>query len=211
MGREEDKKSSSEEIFEKAKALTQKALQDAMLVLGYLAADPMRVHQKALKGLSVDSLMYAGIVFSAIFAAIQALALGRLLFFFAQFFGEPAFSGGARYFKLFFVSLAPVLALFLGFLSTGFVADKKVNPKLALYATGVTLFPIAVLFFLSLLLGMGKLLVVFVLVFACYCVLLTYSALYDLYRLGTRTAFLLTPAFLFVGAYLAGWLYDLLA
>jgi hypothetical protein len=211
MDREEEKKSSYEETIEKAKASTQKALQDAMLVFGYLAADPMRVHQKALTGLSVDGLMYAGIVFSAVFALFQALALGRLVFFFAQFFGEPAFSGGANYFKLFFVSLAPVLALFLSFLGTGFVADKKVNSKLALYATGVTLFPIAALFFLSLLLGMGKLLLIFVLVFVCYCVLLTYSALYDLYNLHTRTAFLLTPALLFVGGYITGWLYDLLA
>jgi hypothetical protein len=60
------------------------------------------------------------------------------------------------------------------------VAYKKVNPKLALYATGVTLFPVAVLFFLPLLLGIGKLL-------------------------------LLTPALLFVGGYLTGGLYDLLA
>lgn len=211
MDREEDKKSSSEEIFEKAKVSTQKALQDAMLVLGHLAADPMRVHQKALMGLSVDGIMYAGIVFSAVFAVFQALALGDLVFFFAGFFGEPAFSGGTSYFKLFFVSLVPVLALFLSFLGTGMVAYKKADPKLALYATGVTLFPIAVLFFLSLFLGMGTLLLLFVLAFACYCVLLTYSALYDLYKLHTRTAFLLTPALLFVGGYLTGWLYDLLA
>ena len=51
MDREEDKESSYEETFDKAKASTQKALQDTMLVLGYLVADPMRVDQKALTGL----------------------------------------------------------------------------------------------------------------------------------------------------------------
>ena len=48
MDPEEPKKASTEEIFEKAKVSTQRALKDAGLVLGYLFYDPMAAHKRAL-------------------------------------------------------------------------------------------------------------------------------------------------------------------
>ena len=93
----------------------------------------------------------------------------------------------------------------------GAILWKKAKPRLALYASGVTLFPATIIFVLYLLLGVGG--AVFLLGFfcACYGVLLAYGVLDDVFGLGSRLSFLATPVLFGVSGYLTGLFYNLIA
>lgn len=213
MDPKEPKRASAEEIIEKARVSTQRALKDAGLVLGYLFSDPMAAHKRALGEFSKESLMYVGLIFSLAFVLFQALAVKDLFVLILGVMDSNVYRSpdGINFLQLFIMGLVPLGALFLSFLGLGAMLWKKAEPKLALYASGVTLFPATLTFVLYLLLGVGG--AVFLLGFfcACYGILLAYGVLYDVYGLGSRLAFFATPVLFGVSGYLTRLFYGLTA
>jgi hypothetical protein len=111
---EESKRASTEEVIERARVSTQRALKDAGLVLGYLFSDPMAAQKRALGELSKEGLMYVGVVFNLAFVLLQALAVKDFFLLILGFMGSNVYRslGDINLLQLLIMGLIPFGAFF---------------------------------------------------------------------------------------------------
>jgi hypothetical protein len=174
-----------------------------------LISDPIGGQDKTLKELGKSNALRAGIVFGVIFA-IASYLMGHSLIATAIAFGA---GGTGLYFKLIIFSVIPPIAIFaLYYLVMKFISKEKEDLSTVVYTTGVSVIPLAVLFFFAKIIGWNDSLLMPAIGIFCISTtfLLINSFLQQVYKLSTRQSVILTPAILFVAGYVSGLLFQII-
>jgi len=117
------------------------------------------------------------------------------------------------YFKLIIFSVIPPITIFaLFYLVMKFISKEKEDLSTVIYTTGVSVIPLALLFFCIKIIGMSDSLLLPAIGIFCISTtfLLINSSLQDIYKLSTRKSVLITPAIVFVAGYVSGLIFQVL-
>lgn len=205
-----DNLSKGKEMGQKAYEEAKDATGQAAKALKALFSDPIGGQLETLKELGKKNAMRAGIVFGVIFI-ISCYLLGHKLLAFYQSFGVSA--GAGTYFKLIIFSVVPVLVVFgLYYLIMKFIAKEEEDISTAVYTAGVSVLPLALLFFWIVIFGYGSTALISLVSIFCIstCILLINSSLQDIYKLSSQKSVLLTPAILFITGVVSNLVLDAL-
>ncbi|MCD4725477.1 MAG: hypothetical protein K8R63_11610 [Bacteroidales bacterium] len=205
----ENEKQANENIS-KGKEMGQKAYDEAKEATGQafkalkaLVSDPIGGQYETLRELGKSNALRAGIVLAVIFA-ISSYVLGHSLVSAALAYGG---GGTGIYFKLIIFSLIPPIAVFaLYYVVMKFISKEKADLSTAVYTTGVSVIPLALLFFCIKIIGLNDSLLLPVIGIFCISTtfLLINSSLQDIYKLSSRKSVIITPAIVFVAGYISG-------
>lgn len=195
--------SKGKEMGQKAFDEAKEATGQAVKALKSLISDPIGGQYETLKDLGKSNALRAGIVFAVIFA-IASFVLGHSLVS-----GLLAYGGGGSgiYFKLIIFSLIPPIAVFaLYYVVMKFISKEKEDLSTAIYTAGVSVIPLALLFFCIKIIGLSDSLLLPAIGIFCISTtfLLINSSLQDIYKLSTRKSVIITPAIVFIAGYISG-------
>jgi hypothetical protein len=200
--------SKGKEMGQKAYNEAKEATGQAFKALKSLVSDPIGGQYETLKNLGKANAMRAGIVFAVIFA-IASYLLGHSFIATALAYGASS----SLYFKLIIFSVIPPIAVFaLFYLIMKFISKKEEVLSTVIYTTGVSVIPLAILFFCIKIIGLSNSLILPAIGIFCISTtfLLINSSLQDIYKLSSRKSVLLTPAIIFVAGYVSGLIFQLL-
>jgi len=164
------------ENISKGKEMGQKAFNEAKEATGQafkalksLVSDPIGGQYETLKDLGKSNALRAGIVFAVIFA-IASYLLGHSFIATALAYG----GGSGLYFKLIIFSVIPPIAIFaLFYLVMKFISKEKEDLSTVIYTTGVSVIPLALLFFCIKIIGLSDSLILPAI--GIFCISTTFS------------------------------------
>lgn len=192
-----DNLSKGKEMGQKAYDEAKDATGQAAKALKALFSDPIGGQLETLKELGKSNAMRAGIVLGVVFI-ISTYLLGHDI---ASIFQPYGGGGSGVYFKLIIFSVVPALVVFgLYYLIMKFISKDEEDISTAIYTTGVSVLPLALLFFWMVIFGYGNSTLLSVISIFCIstCILLINSSLQDIYKLSSQKSVLLTPAIIFI-------------
>ncbi len=203
-----DNISKGKEMGQKAFDEAKEATGQAVKALKSLISDPIGGQYETLKDLGKSNALRAGIVFAVIFA-IASYLLGHSFIATALAFG----GGSGLYFKLIIFSVIPPITVFaLFYLVMKFISKEKEELSTVIYTTGVSVIPLALLFFCIKIIGLSD--SILLPAIGIFCISTTFllinSSLQDIYKLSTRKSVLITPAIVFVAGYVSGLIFQVL-
>ncbi|MCK5766116.1 MAG: hypothetical protein KAH26_09025 [Bacteroidales bacterium] len=203
-----DNISKGKEMGQKAFDEAKEATGQAVKALKSLISDPIGGQYETLKDLGKSNALRAGIVFAVIFA-IASYLLGHSFIATALAFG----GGSGLYFKLIIFSVIPPIAVFaLFYLVMKFISKEKEELSTVIYTTGVSVIPLALLFFCIKIIGLSD--SILLPAIGIFCISTTFllinSFLQDIYKLSTRKSVLITPTIVFVAGYVSGLIFQVL-
>ncbi len=204
-----DNISKGKEMGQKAYDEAKEATGQALKALKSLISNPIGGQYETLKDLGKSNALRVGIVFGVIFA-ISSYLLGHSFISAALAFGG---GGAGLYFKLIIFSVIPPIAVFgLFYLVMKFISKENEDLSTAIYTAGVSVIPLALLFFCVKIIGMNDSLLLPVIGIFCISTtfLLINSFLQDVYKLSPQKSVLITPGIVFIAGYLSGLVFQIL-
>jgi len=203
-----DNISKGKEMGQKAFDEAKEATGQAFKAMKALISDPIGGQDVTLKELGKSNALRAGIVFAVIFA-IASYLLGHSFIATALAFGGSS----SLYFKLIIFSVIPPIAVFaLFYLVMKFISKEKEELSTVIYTTGVSVIPLALLFFCIKIIGLSD--SILLPAIGIFCISTTFllinSSLQDIYKLSTRKSVLITPTIVFVAGYVSGLIFQVL-
>ncbi len=204
-----DNISKGKEMGQKAYDEAKEATGQALKALKALISDPIGGQYETLKELGKSNALRAGIVLAVIFA-IASYLLGHSLIATAQAFGGE---GSGLYFKLIIFSVIPPVVIFaLFYLVMKFISKEKEELSTVIYTTGVSVIPLALLFFCIKIIGFSEPIILPAIGIFCISTtfLLINSSLQDIYKLSSQKSVIITPAIIFVAGYVSGLLFQVI-
>ena len=210
-----DENSTNESGIDKDQIIknTKEALNQTKGALKTLISDPIGGQGIAFNQLGQKNAIQVGIVLSLVFI-ISSFLLGLSGLDTANMFGMKVDVPMSTYFKILLFSIIPAASVFGTFLLTAklFSKDTGINIGAALFSAGITMLPLAILFFCFKVLGLANFKIVAgIAVFAVSMTnLLINAALTDTYKLSSRQSFILTPTLLIVAGVVSSIIHDIL-